>query len=766
MKELARRGLNWFKQLKLWKKISFAGLLVAILLPILLYFMVLVGFFGKVPNKRDLRNLDESSASEVYGFDQTLVATIYHRNRSYVPYDSLPSHLTEALLATEDERYWQHGGIDFRSLGRVFLKTVLMGEDAGGGSTLNMQLAKNVFGRKSGHSYFRLVVTKLKEMIAAKRLNRLYSKEKIVELYLNTVPFGENVYGIEAASQRFFHRSVAQLEIHQSALLVGMLKANTSYNPRLHPEASRERRNVVFSQLVRNEKLNTKQYDSLAGLPIELDYWRDQSPYYRPHYVNEIEKETTQLLKGQKKRNGDAYDPRRDGLKIYTSIHPLLQKTADSVMQAHLAYLQKQLYRDWGRVRPWGRKPEIINNAIKQSTRYSRLAQKGLSHAEILAEMKKKQKLFLFENGNSGQRYISPIDSIKIALMQLKSGFLAIDNENASVIAWVGSPDIQLLQFDYVKAKRQVASTFKPIVFATALEQGYAPCEYFRNVQLTYQDYNDWKPANFDHKYGGRYSMKGALTHSVNVVAVDLLYKAKLENVIEQAERMGISSDMPDFPSLALGVADISLKEMVQAYSVFPNEGKLRKLHLINRIEDKNGKVLYQHREKAQRAMGAEEARMMVNMLVNAVENGTGRSLSSRFGINEPLAGKTGTAQSHSDGWFIGFNKRITAGVWVGADLPSIGFRNASLGQGSKMALPIFAGAYKSMMAQGLNTFTNAAFTPLEPDLAEELSCEDFIEDSGWDKFINSFRRKEFSDNRLERRNRRNRFWRSIFGKD
>ncbi|MCB0738565.1 MAG: hypothetical protein KDC92_13695, partial [Bacteroidetes bacterium] len=333
------------------------------------------------------------------------------------------------------------------------------------------------------------------------------------------------------------------------------------------------------------------------------------------------------------------------------------------------------------------------------------------------------------------------------------------------VLAWVGSPNYQHFQYDYVTSKRQVASTFKPIVFATALEQGFEPCDFFRNDKITYTDYDNWTPENFDNKYGGRYSIKGALANSVNVVAVRLLYEAKRDNVIELAKLLGIESDIPAFPSIALGVADISLKEMVQAYSVFANEGLRREVYLISKIEDRNGKVLYsRYADIGTRVLSENNAIIMRDMLENVVLNGTGKRLVTEYKIKQNLAGKTGTAQNYSDGWFIGFSPTITAGAWVGGDKPAVRFKSGTYGQGSRMAMPIFGEFMKSLENDSaFKEFTEPLFPELSDELAEAVYCEDFMEDNTWNKLFNSLRDKDLSDEKIRRQSNRNKFFRKIF---
>ncbi|MBI1183976.1 hypothetical protein GC194_06880 [bacterium] len=764
VKAYLARVLAWFKGLSLVKKIitaSGAGFLAFVLL---FFIMLYLGIFGAIPNRNDLTNLEALQASTVYDETGDLLGKIFEVNRTYVSYDTLPENLVNALVSVEDERFYKHHGVDYRALGRVLIKGLLRGQNAGGGSTISQQLIKNTFGRRQ-RKHFGLIIEKFKEIIAAKRLEKIYSKEKILELYLNTVPFGENVYGIEAAAERFYSKHPSLLKPEESAVLVGLLKANTSYNPRLNPEASKERRNVVFAQMLKNKYLTDDEYNELCAKPLEINYNVASLSNHQPHYMALIEKTANELLADDKKRDGKPYDIKNDGLKIYTTINKSIQTAAENAMHEHIIVLQKQLEANWGRVRPWGADPKLLQNAIENSRRYNYLKRQGKSKEEIEKIFSTPIAMNIYFADKSRVIKSSPIDSIKHLLFQLKAGFVVRENKNGHLLAWVGSPSYEHFKYDYATAKRQVASTFKPIVYATALEEGYKPCQYYRNDKITYTDYDDWEPENADKKYGGKYSMAGALANSVNVVAVDLLYKAKKENVVEMAHKMGINSDIPALPSIALGVADISLNEMVTAYSIFGNSGELVPNRIITKIEDKSGKIIYENKSNdAEKVMDEDNARIMIELLKGVVDKGTARRLRQTYKLPNDLAGKTGTAQNYSDGWFIGLTPAITAGVWVGGDQPAIRFRSGTYGQGANMALPMFALMLKQLNADtSLNKYTQGEFAPLDKALLSKLDCADYVDDNGLEKFFNSLRTKELSDDKIERRNRRKKILRSVF---
>ena len=757
LKDLGKLSKEWYgrqARFKKWFILSFGGfLIISFLFLISLY----AGLFGHIPSKRDLGNLEALQASIVYDNQGEQLGKIFEINRTYASIDTFPKHLIDALVSTEDERFYQHAGVDYRALGRVLAK------GTGGGSTISQQLIKNTIGRKQRRR-FGLIIEKLKEIIAAKRLEKIYSKEQILELYLNTVPFGENVYGIEAAAERFYSKHPSLLNIEEGAVLVGLLKANTTYSPRLNPEKSKERRNVVFGQMHKNQKLTDSQFDSLCALPLEIDYNFSSTNSYQPHYMRMVERQCEELLDGKKNHQGKPFSISNDGLKIYTSINVKMQAYAEEAVEEHIQVLQKQLASNWGRSRPWGKEPGLLTYAFENSRRYKRMQANGKSKEAINRAFAKPAKMSMYYP--EGNRIItsSPLDSIKHLLFQLKAGFVVTENRSGNVLAYVGSPDYQFFQYDYAVARRQVASTFKPIVYAAALEKGYKPCDYYRNDKITYADYNDWAPENFDKKYGGKYSMQGALANSINVVAVDLLYKARRENVIGLARDMGITSDIPMVPSIALGVADISLLEMTRAYSSFPNDGRLAEMRLVTRIEDKNGKVLFDAGKPDDfKVMKDDNAQVMVELLKGVVDKGTARRLRSTYKLPNDIAGKTGTAQDYSDGWFIGFTKNITGGVWVGGDQRSVRFRSSKYGQGANMALPIFGLFMQKMNADTtMDPYTLAIFPELNSKLEGRLDCADFVDDNGVTRFFQSFRNKTMSDEKINRRNKGKRILKGI----
>lgn len=687
--------------------------------------------YSTVPSRNSFHNLKNYTSSEVYSSDGQLLGKYFLQDRTNVKLENISSNIVNALLATEDVRFYEHNGIDKRGLLRVLFKTILLGNDeSGGGSTITQQLAKNLFPRKS-FPLFSLPLNKLREFITAEKLEDVFTKDEILVLYLNTVPFGENAFGIEVASRRYFSKSANSLNLQEAATLVGMLKATTTFNPRKHPEASRNRRNVVLSQMEKYEFLTKKVSDSLKALPLEINYKfidhnRGLATYFREH----LRQELLEWCENNRKEDGTPYNLYTDGLKIYTSIDSKMQVYAEKAVITHMARLQKQFQDHWGRSNPWGKDRSVLEDAKRRSTRYRRLKADGFSEEEINKIFAQEVETKLFSYKGDKTVSISPNDSLKYYLKFLHAGFMVMDPHSAEIKAWVGGLNHEHFKYDHVNtsSRRQVGSTFKPIVYAAALEEGLSPCDYFPNEKYQYEEYDNWTPGNADGKYGGEYSMKGALTNSVNTVSAQLIMKAGIENVVELAKRMGISSNLEEVPSLALGTADISLFEMVSAYTVFPNGGIHKKPRYLLRIETADGKVLEDFsntRPEQEIALSEESASLMVNMMQNVVNEGTGKRLRYQYRLTLPLAGKTGTTQGHADGWFLGYTPDLVAGAWVGGEDRRIHFRSIALGQGANMALPIY-GEFMTLLLKDpkFQYLKRSKFSRLDKDLTRELDCD------------------------------------------
>jgi penicillin-binding protein 1A len=663
-------------------------------------FAVMGGAFGEMPNAETLRAIKNPVSTEVFGADGGVLGKYYFENRSNVPYHKIHSSVINALIATEDARFFQHEGVDTRSLFRVLVKTILLGDDsAGGGSTISQQLIKNLFPREN-HGILTMPVNKVREAIIASRLENVYSKEDIITLYLNTVSFGEDVFGIGSASQRFFAKAPDQLLPQESAVLIGMLKATTSYNPRRNPEKSRQRRDVVLSQMVKYGRLTAVEAEKLKKEPIVLKYNRDAAEGIANHFREKLRAELKQWCKDNPKPDGTLYNIHTDGLKIYTTIDSRMQRYAEEAVREHLGKLQKLFDEHWKNEKPWGKATDILQNARLQSERYKSMKAAGKSQLEIESAFRVPIPTKLFSWQGEIEKNISPNDSILYYLMFLNAGFVAMDPQSGAVKAYVGSGDYSKFKYDHVQAKRQVGSTFKPIVYANALENGVSPCQYFPNELRIYSDYQDWQPRNAEvDEYGGYYSLAGALAKSLNTISVQVLFDGGIENTVDLAHRLGISADIPNLPAIALGAADISLAEMVQAYCAFDNGGRTTPMFYLTAIKDSKGTTLATFNSvpanQRRPAMQEQTARMMTKIMTEVINNGTGRRLRSEYKLTNDIAGKTGTTQMQSDGWFIGYTPDLVCGAWVGGYDKRVRFRSIALGQGAATALPIWGGFMK-----------------------------------------------------------------------
>ncbi|RUT79170.1 penicillin-binding protein 1A [Ancylomarina longa] len=660
----------------------------------LLFSSVYIGLWGKLPDYNTLKTIKNANASEIYSEDGMILGRIYAENRTNVSFKDISPNVINSLIATEDVRFYEHQGVDERSLLRVLVKSLILGNrSSGGGSTLSQQLAKNLFPRKN-YGSISMPVNKIKEAITASRLEKIYSKKEILQLYLNTVSFGENVFGIESAARQFFNKPASALHTQECALLIGMLKAPSHYNPRLHPDKSRQRRNVVLNQMAKYDFISNRRANQLKQLPVVLNYTKPSNNNGLAPYLRErIRIELNKILKNYPKEDGSYYDIYRDGLHIQTTIDSRMQAYAEQSVSEHMKNLQNLFIKHWSNSHPWEGSPEIIKNAEKRSERYKSLKRKGKTAAEIKKEFDIKHPMKIFSWNGDKKVNLSPLDSIKYYVQLLNTGFLAMEPRSGKIKAWVGGINFKHFKYDHVRSKRQVGSVFKPIVYSAALEEGISPYDYIPNERKVYKDYDNWSPRNADNLYEGSYSMEGALAESVNTIAVDVLLQTGIRDAIVLAEEMGIDSDLPKVPSLALGTADISLLEMIQVYACLANRGIHVEPYYISKITDSKGNLiadLSENREKDRYVMAPQNADIINHMLEAVVNDGTGKSLRNVFHLEGDLAGKTGTTQSHADGWYIGYNANLVAGAWVGADDRRVHFRTLSLGQGASMALPIY----------------------------------------------------------------------------
>ncbi len=708
------------------------------------YFSVYNGAFGALPTKDELKAIRNPLASEVYSEDSRLLGKYYIQNRTNVDFRDISANILQALVATEDARFFKHEGVDTRSMFRVLFKTILMGDDSsGGGSTITQQLIKNLFPRQD-YGILSMLVNKTKEAIIARDLEEVYSKEDIITLYLNTVSFGEQAYGIETATKRFFQTTPDNVTREQAATLIGMLKAPTSYSPRLHPERSLERRNVVLEQMEKYGYLSSADAMKSKAKPMGLKYRREShSDGQAPHFREKLRMELKPILENIYKRTGKKYSLYTDGLKIHTSINYDMQLYGEQAVAVHMQDLQDKFEDHWSEGDPWGTDKDAIERGIRQSERYRVMTKAKKSKREMDRAFREKIEMRVFayngeidaegKNTYEIDTLLSPRDSVRYYLRHLNTGFMAMEPKSGYVRAWVGGINHKHFQYDHVTSTRQVGSTFKPIVYAAAMQHGVEPCTYYPNSKITYYQFQRWSPKNADGKYGGSYSMKGALTNSVNTVSVQVVLEAGVSRTIKVARDMGIVSDLPKSPTIALGTPDISLKEMVGAYGTFVNKGYGTTPIYLLKITDKNGKVIYEDRshERKYKPKVLEKyvADAMVDMLENVVDEGTGRRLRFRYKFENEIGGKTGTTQSQSDGWFMGITPKLVAGAWVGGAERQIRFRDISLGQGANMALPIFAEFMKRVYEDPqFRDISQATFDEPDELLAEELEyCRDWI---------------------------------------
>jgi penicillin-binding protein 1A len=730
-------GRIWAKAklipLKIWILFgtgSFA--LIVIASSILFFLMVRNGHFGPLPTYGDLKTIQNNIASELYSSDEKLLGKYFIQERTHVSLENISPLLIDALLSTEDIRFYNHNGIDYKSLGRVFVKSILLQrESSGGGSTITQQLAKNLFPRRN-HGVLTMPVIKVKESIIARRLESIYAKDEILELYLNTVPFGDNAYGIETAAERYFSTDPYNLTIPQSAMLVGMLKATYNYNPRINPESAIARRNLVLSQMKKYGYLSESRADSLRNTPLGLDYTnQSHSEGLAAYFREQVRVELAGMLRSIERPNGGNYNLYTDGLRIYTTIDSRMQTYAEEAVKEHMGRLQKTFNSHWGNTPPWHRNNEIVMSAMYRSEKYKKLRAQGLSDEEIKKEFEEVKPMKLFTWEGEIEKELSSLDSVKHYLNFLNTGFLVMDTHSGDIKAWVGGINHKYFKYDHVNlnTKRQVGSTFKPIVYAAAIEQGMDPCEYHSNEQRVYAEYEDWSPRNSDGIYHGYYSMQGALTQSINTISVDLILQAGINNTVKTAQAFGIKSKLEPAPAIALGAASISLTEMVTAYCAFANNGVTVSPRYITRIETKTGEVIYENEPKnpGTRAISERTAEMMIRMMQSVVNQGTAARLRFIYGLYNDIAGKTGTSQNNADGWFIGITPSLTAGAWVGAADPRIHFRSLDLGQGASTAMPIYGLFMQKLMKDpAFKNISSERFPSPSPEVIAALDCEPY----------------------------------------
>jgi penicillin-binding protein 1A len=765
-----------------------AGSLVV--LTIIFFLLIFHGVLGYMPSFEDLENPKSVVASEIITTDKQVLGKFYkEENRTLAQFKDLSPNLVHALVATEDERFYRHSGIDLKSFGRA-VKGIITGTSAGGGSTITQQLAKLLFPRES-NSGLKLVIRKFREWVIAVKLERSYTKEEIMTMYLNKFEFINGAFGVEVAAKTYFNTSPDSLSLEQAALLVGMLKNPFLFNPTRFEERSLQRRNVVLHQMLKNKYITKQQFEKTKALPLNIDFQRDGlkggiAPYFRKYLErimiatkpirsdysdsdrsiqkyreDSIAWETDPLYgwcNKNRKPDGEPYNLYKDGLKIYSTINYSMQQYAEESIETHLKRLQPRLNEE---VKVYRNSPfsddltdeeaqKIIMNQMTSSERYKNMKRGGMNKEEIMKEFRKKQILSVYTWNGYNDTLLSPLDSIKYYLKHLSSSFMAMDPRNGEVRAWVGGSAYGFTEIDMVRSstfKRQVGSTCKPFLYTLAMQNGISPCRRVPNSPQTFTKADGllepWTSKNSDEtEFDGKMvSLRWGLANSVNNVSAWLMKQFNPDAMKTMMRQMGIYSNITAVPSMFLGTDEITLYEMVAAYSVFANKGIYTIPLIATRIEDKNGNLLSTFQAKKRDAIDEQTAYLMTYLLQGVVREGTGIRLATTYdvykeygGFTAPFAGKTGTTQNQSDGWFVGYTPELVAGIWTGANFRSIHFRSITYGQGSNMALPIFGRFFKKVFADPkLNIKSDFEFER-PANLSVDTNCDETEENSGGSK--------------------------------
>jgi len=730
--------MNKEKQ-KLYLKVFWGLFILPFIVVITIFFLISSGRMGFMPTFEDLENPENNVASQVYSSDGELLGHYFLQRRVYVDFDELSPNIVNALLATEDIRFRRHSGIDARGMGRVFVKSILLGQSAGGGSTITQQLAKNLFPRDTTNYNLaisriaNLGVNKFKEWITAAKLERNYTKDELLVMYLNTVYFGSHSYGIKSAANTFFDTTPDSLKKEEAATLVGVLRAPSWYSPVRNPERAISRRNVVLAQMRNYDFISQAEFDSLSALPLELDYnvedqTKGKATHFREHLRNVLmarEPQRENYVSHQRyvrdsiewannpvygwcnknfKPDGTPYNLYRDGLRIYTTVNSKMQEYAEEAVRQHLGEeLQDEFWNDLGT----NRRPPFSNNlsaeqvesimesAMRRTDRYRSLRVEGVSHDSIVKIFNKPVEMSVFSWEGEIDTVMTPRDSIKYYKSFLRSGFMAMEPGSGQVKAYVGGPNMKHFPFDHVSlGARQTGSLIKPFLYTVAMEEGYEPCDRVANVPQSFV-VNDsvWTPRNASPTdYDGEMvPLQWGLANSINNVSAWLIDQFTPYAVKDLLRKMGVRSNIDPVKSIFLGTSDMTLREVVAAFATYANEGVYNEPLMVTRIEDRHGNVLAEFQPRMQEAINEKSAYLMINLLRAVVDEGTGIRLRERYGFDAQMAGKTGTTQNMSDGWFVGMVPNLVGGVWTGGEDRSIHFDHISQGQGANMALPIWA---------------------------------------------------------------------------
>lgn len=704
------------------------------------------GLFGDLPTFEELENPENNLATEIISSDGKTLGKYAYENRTPIKYQDIPENLVKALVATEDERFYEHSGIDFRGTARAILKP-----GSGGASTITQQLAKMLFTGRASKNIFKRVLQKVKEWVVATKLERQYTKEEIITMYLNKYDFLNQAVGIRSAARIYFGKEPKELDVHESAMLVGMLKNSSLFNPLRREERVRKRRNVVLKQMTRSEFLSEQQKDSLQKLPLGLNINKEGhsdglATYFREH----VRRVLKGWVKNNPKPNGEPYNIYRDGLKIFVTIDSRMQQYAEEAVDAHMRNLQSYFDDEQKRNRtaPFYDldKDEIaktLRRAKQNSSRYKKMKANGASEKEIEKAFKTETEMRVFSWKGERDTVMTPYDSIRYYKQILRTGLVSIEPQTGHIKAWVGGINHKHFKYDAVEQqKRQVGSTFKPFVYATAINQlKLSPCDKFPNTPYTipkekYGMPDDWTPKNSNNKYGGELTLKKALANSTNVVTARLIDMVSPVNVARLAESAGIKSKIEANPSIALGAIELSLIEMVSAYSTFANKGLRVSPMIITRIEDKNGTVLEEFVPKTKEVLSEESAYVILDLMKGVTLYGSGGRLRAKhtkrqkaitgfpYLLTNPIAGKTGTTQNQSDGWFMGIVPNLATGVWTGGEERATHFAGIGMGQGATMSLPTWGLYMKKCYDDKTLNISTEDFEKPEEELSIVIDCD------------------------------------------
>ncbi|MDQ1148879.1 MULTISPECIES: penicillin-binding protein 1A [Sphingobacterium] len=692
-----------------------------------------LGLFGKLPSFSDLENPKSNLASEVITEDHKVLGTYYVQNRSNVKYSELSPYLVKALVSTEDKRFYDHSGIDYSRTFTVIFHTLTGNKQ--GGSTITQQLALNLFSDGRQKNFLKRVIQKFQEWITAVRLERNYTKDEIITMYFNTVDFGAyNTYGIKSAARTYFNTTPDKLTAEQAALLVGMLKGPGAYSPVRYPDRSRTRRNTVLNNMVAANFISaeeaTKAKEKPLGLELKIaNYGEGLAPYFRAVLKDEIKKEFAKL--SITKPDGTPYDLDRDGLKIYTTINMSMQQYAEDSQKEWMKQLQSKFSAQWKNRDPFkGDKAKLLISGMKRSDRYRILKEEGLNEDEIKKAFNVKVPMNIFTWKGSVDTMMTPMDSIKYNKLMLRNAMMSMEPKTGHIKAWVGGIDFDHFKYDQVKmGTRQVGSTAKPFTYAVAIDNGYSPCYSIPNYQQTY---NGWTPRG-NAQGGNPITLAKALAYSQNYATAYLVHEVGAAEVAALTKRMGITSDVPNYPSISLGAYEASVFDMVGAYSAFVNQGTWIEPTAILRIEDKNGTPIYDKAPKVVKALNSESAYIIVDMLKKVVSQGTARRIQWMYKLTNPIGGKTGTTNDNSDAWFIGITPELVTGVWTGAEDRGISFDRMEYGQGAAAAMPVFAYYMQKVYKDSNLKYTKGDFEQPQGGLTRVIDCNQYWGGGGSD---------------------------------